>query len=197
MNAEKGYAEQLRAEIDRELPGLDEKLLDRYTRLGLRSGTNTTMSEVHEAWSIWCAGLNPSHRWLVPFEALPAEVQELDRPYRDGIHRACETVNSRFPAEAADEDEGEMIGTLLGQHVRAVFDEYGWDEDELLQGAVTVDLLRVAAALLAGYPGTDFARAARRLYGWADDIDAAVFDGRPMPRGLVHPVDEEHGGRHA
>jgi len=60
-----------------------------YALLVLAKGTKTTMEDVHDAWSLWCEDTRPDHRSLVPFDQLPAHIQEYDRKYMDVIHRVA------------------------------------------------------------------------------------------------------------
>lgn len=75
-----------------QLPGLPYDLAQLYALLALTTGTETTLENVHDAWSAWTINHRPDHRSLVPFSELTEEVQELDRKYRDGIVRAAATL---------------------------------------------------------------------------------------------------------
>jgi hypothetical protein len=59
-----------------------KSLLDYYALLVLIVGENCTQEHVHDAWSVWQAGISSDHRSLKPFAELTKEVQELDEPYR-------------------------------------------------------------------------------------------------------------------
>jgi len=63
----------------------DVLLLRFYAQLVLTTGTETTLENVHDAWSSWRDVTNPGHKSLVPFRKLTKEVRELDRPYMDAI----------------------------------------------------------------------------------------------------------------
>jgi hypothetical protein len=65
-----------------------------YALLCLAVGHNTTARDVHDAWSVWQAGIDPNHRSLIPFEALLPEVQRLDEEYVDAIHQASTIANT-------------------------------------------------------------------------------------------------------
>ena len=75
--------------LAKELPGQDVKLLRYYALLALVHGENTTLEDVHDAWSAWRTETNPGHKSLIPFEELTRKVQELDMPYRDAIRRVA------------------------------------------------------------------------------------------------------------
>lgn len=67
-------------------PSGDDILLWRiYALLALTTGVETTSRHVHDAWSVWQAGIFPEHRSLIPFEELTPEVQAYDDKYRDAI----------------------------------------------------------------------------------------------------------------
>jgi hypothetical protein len=68
------------------------ELLDVYALLVLIKGTDTTSKNVHDAWSVWQNNINPKHKSLMPFEALPPEIQELDDKYRDAIHAVSREI---------------------------------------------------------------------------------------------------------
>lgn len=77
--------------INAESPGLEPELAQLYALLALVKGQDTTLRDVHDAWSTWRTVTSPAHRSLVPFGELSPEVQELDREYMDAIHRAAKT----------------------------------------------------------------------------------------------------------
>jgi hypothetical protein len=83
------YAARALDVLAQELPGEDPALLALYTLLMLTKGTSTTLEDVHEAWSVWRLDTRPDHPSLIPFAELPGDVQELDRPYMEAIHRAA------------------------------------------------------------------------------------------------------------
>jgi len=58
-----------------------------YAVLSLTKGTDTTLKDVHDAWGAWkhLRG-NHDHKSIIPFDELPEDVQELDRPYMEAIH---------------------------------------------------------------------------------------------------------------
>lgn len=68
------------------IPGNDNELLRMYVLLSLVKGKQTTLQDVHDAWSAWKTATNPDHKSLIPFVYLSSEVQELDRNYMEAIH---------------------------------------------------------------------------------------------------------------
>jgi hypothetical protein len=74
-------------------PGLDPELAQLYALLALTRGTRTSLQDVHDAWAVWRCGTRPDHPSLVPFDQLTPEVQELDRPYMDAIHRTARQLS--------------------------------------------------------------------------------------------------------
>jgi hypothetical protein len=86
------YAESTMDRLAAFLPGLDSSLLRLYALLVLTKGTGTTLEDVHDSWSLWRAETRPDHPSIVPFRDLSPEVQELDRPYAEAIHRVAAGV---------------------------------------------------------------------------------------------------------
>ena len=62
-----------------------KELLDLYTLLIFVKGKNTTLEDIHDAWSIWRNNTNPIHKSLRPFNELPFGIQELDREYAKAV----------------------------------------------------------------------------------------------------------------
>lgn len=83
------YVDRIRAALEAEQPSLDPCLLDLYALLALTRGEDVSLEDVHDAWSIWRARTDPRHHSIVPFKELTTEVQELDRPYADAIHKVA------------------------------------------------------------------------------------------------------------
>lgn len=79
------YVQPVIDRIDRACPGLPPDLLRLYALLAFVKGNDTTLVDVHDAWAIWRDQTAPQHKSLIPFDRLSADVQELDRPYRDAI----------------------------------------------------------------------------------------------------------------
>ena len=78
------YIEHLRARLADKLD-IPTDLLDLYTLLAFVKGKETTLKDVHDAWSIWRNNTKPEHKSLIPFEELTPEIQELDRDYANAI----------------------------------------------------------------------------------------------------------------
>lgn len=79
------YVEDAREALRIRLPGIQEDLLDLYTLLVFTRGDETTLEDVHDAWSVWRHRTDPEHRSIIPFSGLTREVQELDRKYAEAI----------------------------------------------------------------------------------------------------------------
>ena len=60
-----------------------------YAVLMLAKGEAVTDEDVHNAWAAWAAEHSPHSRSLVPFEALPQFVQDMDKPYTEAIHEVA------------------------------------------------------------------------------------------------------------
>ncbi len=84
------YMENITNKLKNKLPDCPNDLLKFYTLLVLTTGKETTLENVHDAWSIWQNTINPEHRSLVPFKNLTKPVQELDELYCQAI---IETAN--------------------------------------------------------------------------------------------------------
>lgn len=86
------YIYNVTEDIISELPDLDYNLAQLYALLALTTGVNTSLENVHDAWAVWTQNSRPDHPSLIPFESLTAEVQELDREYRDAIVQVAENL---------------------------------------------------------------------------------------------------------
>lgn len=75
------------AELLPECP--DRQILRHYTLLVLSKGANTTMEDVHDAWTAWMVTVRPDHKSLIPFNELPSEIQEYDREKTEIIHKVA------------------------------------------------------------------------------------------------------------
>jgi hypothetical protein len=91
------YIDRLAAEITARLPedklpeGEDTTVLFRiYAVLALAKGVHTTAADVHNAWSAWMAGLDPSHESIAPYGELPANVRREDDIFVQAIRAAAE-----------------------------------------------------------------------------------------------------------
>lgn len=88
------YAQRVLDLMNAAIPDQDPDLIRAYALLAMTSGTQTTLRDVHEAWSLWRTMANPEHRSLIPFDELEWEVRELDRPYCDAIIRVARELRS-------------------------------------------------------------------------------------------------------
>ena len=81
------YIDKIKSMLDQEMSMGEgyKSLLDHYALLVLTVGESCTQENVHDAWSVWQAGISTEHRSLKPFAELTKEVQELDEPYRVAI----------------------------------------------------------------------------------------------------------------
>lgn len=81
-----------KANPDRLMNDEERALYLIYATLVLAVGTNTSLRDVHDAWSAWKAMSDPEHASLKPFDQLPQHIQEADRPYADAIRRVAEEL---------------------------------------------------------------------------------------------------------
>lgn len=63
-----------------------------YAVLALSLGNNVTREVVHNAWSAWCAAVNPDHPSLLPFSELSPVTQAKDEPYVVAIKLAFDEL---------------------------------------------------------------------------------------------------------
>lgn len=63
-----------------------------YAVLLLAKGEGVTAEDVHNAWAAWTSEDRPEHHSLVPFSQLTEEVQHLDDPYVEAIHKVAQKV---------------------------------------------------------------------------------------------------------
>lgn len=89
------YVQRVREELKTRIDDYDQwgenadNLLDLYALLAITKGRQTTMEDIHDAWSLWTNESNPEHRSLVPFAHLGAEIAEYDRPYMVAVHEVA------------------------------------------------------------------------------------------------------------
>lgn len=79
-------------ELSSKLPKLDSRLVALYAQLAVTTGQDTTLENVHDAWSIYTEAKNPSHKSLVKFVELTAETQAKDAPFKDAIVEVASTL---------------------------------------------------------------------------------------------------------
>jgi hypothetical protein len=89
------YIDEARIRLRIELPGIDDDLLDLYVLLILTRGQNTTLEDIHDAWSVWRSRTQPDHRSVVPFKELAPDVQELDRKYAKAVIYVALTIGQK------------------------------------------------------------------------------------------------------
>jgi hypothetical protein len=70
-----------------KIPGGSNSLFRTYALLARAKGANTTLSDVHDAWSAWMTDINPSHPALIPFDELDFATQQEDAPFLDAIRK--------------------------------------------------------------------------------------------------------------
>ena len=89
-----------------------------YAVLCIAKGSETTSSDVHQAWSAWAVGAHGGvHRSLIPFGQLSPEVQAYDDWYRDAIRDVSELLGGDGTAE--DDISHESRESLHWRIVRA------------------------------------------------------------------------------
>lgn len=84
------YVEKLMEQARIEIPDCPDDLLRLYCLLVLTLGVDTSRQDVHDAWALWSMDTEPDHPAIVPFDELTPDVQDLDEPYTDAIHRLSE-----------------------------------------------------------------------------------------------------------
>jgi hypothetical protein len=62
-----------------------EELYRLYALLVLVRGEDTTLEDVHDAWSTWMTVHDPSHQSLRPFRQLDTSTRQSDGPYLSAI----------------------------------------------------------------------------------------------------------------
>lgn len=96
------YLDEIAAEIAAELgpgdmprQGDPDRLLRLYALLVRCKGTATTAEDVHDAWSIWMAEVDPSHEAIRPFVELDPEVKAEDGPFLGAIRAVAARRRAR------------------------------------------------------------------------------------------------------
>lgn len=82
---------------DASPPENSDSLFLLYAVLLRSKGEAVTAADVHDAWAAWMESRRPNHPAIVPFDKLPASVQETDLSYVRAIHAAA-----RVQAAAGD-----------------------------------------------------------------------------------------------
>jgi len=89
------YIDQIASAVRDELNPEDrpaehsKALYELYALLVLIHGHETSLADVHDAWSVWMGKINPEHEALVPFDTLSRSKQDEDQPFRDAIRRVA------------------------------------------------------------------------------------------------------------
>lgn len=96
------YVHEAVAAIQKRFPELDPPLAHLYALLLLVKGTETSNSDVHDAWALWVTPDEPTHHSIVPYEELSPSIQDLDTPYAEGIRELAGTI---WP-QSRKEDDG-------------------------------------------------------------------------------------------
>jgi hypothetical protein len=89
---ESNYIDKIADAIE-EIASTDRQLLRIYAVLTLAKGLNTTREDVHDAWSAWRIVDQPNHQFIVPFDDISSDVQELDEPYVAAIHEVARKLS--------------------------------------------------------------------------------------------------------
>jgi hypothetical protein len=87
MNYIKKIKELLEERID-----VEDELLNLYTLLIIVKGKDTTLENVHDAWSIWMNNKDPKHKSLKPFKELTKEIQQYDENYAYAIQEVAKNL---------------------------------------------------------------------------------------------------------
>lgn len=87
------YIDEIKEELAKHIK-VGKGLMNVYSLLVLIKGEDTTLEDVHDAWSVninqtWDFATHGNHRSLVPFNELAKEVQDKDQHYVDGIRKTA------------------------------------------------------------------------------------------------------------
>jgi len=58
-----------------------------FAILALTKGTDTTKEDVHHALDAWNVLIDPEFKGVVPFDEMPAYIQNSAQPFVDAIHK--------------------------------------------------------------------------------------------------------------
>lgn len=90
------YVDQIAEQIRSALPPKArpaehaDELYRLYALLVLTKGPDTTLENVHDAWSTWMSVHDPAHEALRPFRQLDQGTRNEDRPYLDAIRQVTQ-----------------------------------------------------------------------------------------------------------
>lgn len=74
---------------DTQVPEDSDTLFLMYAVLLRAKGAQTQASDVHDAWSAWMVGIDPSHESLRPYPDLDVDTQAEDSPFLVAIRAAA------------------------------------------------------------------------------------------------------------
>ncbi|MBB5854480.1 hypothetical protein ACFQ05_14325 [Amycolatopsis umgeniensis] len=88
-------AARVRAAVpsEAEPPADTDDLFVLYAILVRVKGTQTSLSDVHDAWSGWIIQKGMQHKSLVPFDQLDASTKSEDSPYLAAIHKVAHDLD--------------------------------------------------------------------------------------------------------
>lgn len=86
------YVQNIKDTLQEFHPNMSSEMLDVYALLVLVRGEETTLKDVHDAWSVWKNNIRADHKSLIPFEELTLEVQNLDEKYANSIRTVAAIV---------------------------------------------------------------------------------------------------------
>lgn len=95
------YIDKVAAAVEEQLDPKDRpsnealSLYRLYALLALTIGVDTSLADVHDAWSVWMTSINPAHDALVPFSELSDQQKDEDGPYRNAIQRVAREISLR------------------------------------------------------------------------------------------------------
>jgi hypothetical protein len=93
------YLSEIAADILEELPaGLAPSegahdLMLLYALLATTVGASVKREHVHDAWVAWMTSRGQDHESMVPYAALPADVQQEDEPFVEAIRCVATRLN--------------------------------------------------------------------------------------------------------
>jgi hypothetical protein len=87
------YVDKIVVELGKKLTDCPVELLRLYALMVLMWGEAVIRRDVHDAWSVWCTGINPNHKSLIPYDELSAEVRALDEPYAEAIRQVAKDMD--------------------------------------------------------------------------------------------------------
>jgi len=93
------YIDEVKEELAKHIT-VGKGLMNVYALLVLVKGEETTLEDVHDAWSVninqtWNFAQNGNHRSLIAFNELAKEIQEKDRAYVEAIHETARILRTK------------------------------------------------------------------------------------------------------